>query len=90
MSGLCIGHIGHRMSRTHFMANVVNSGTQSHPDRKDVGVKMCADLWGGEEPAVSPLQLPQGDVHLVVLPLPSTGTELTEQLLSGFDEHTNH
>lgn len=78
------------MSRTHFTANVVSSGTPSHPDRKAGGVKMCADLWGGEEPAVSPLQLPQGDVNLVVLPLPSTGTELSEQLLSVFDEHTNH
>ena len=89
MSGLCIGHIGHRMSRTHFMGNV-NSGTQSHLDRKDGGVRMCAVLWGGEEPAVSPPQLPQSDVNLVVLSLPSTKTELSEQLLSDFDEHTNH
>lgn len=72
------------------MGNVVNSGTQSHPDRKDGGVRMCAHLWGGEEPAVSPPPLPQGDVNLVVLSLPSTGTELSEQLLSDFDEHTNH
>lgn len=72
------------------MGNVVNSGTQSYPDKKDGGVRMCADLWGREEPAVSPPPLPQGDVNLVVLSLPSTGTELSEQLLSDFDEHTNH
>lgn len=76
------------------MANIVNSGAQSQTnpmvEREDSGVKMCADPWGGEKPAASAPQLPQGDISLVVLPLPYTGTELSEQLFSNFNEYTNH
>jgi hypothetical protein len=77
----------------YFLANILNSEIRSQTvysrqERwrpKDV----CCSLGRGETSCFI-TTCPQGDISLVVLPLPYIGIELSEQLLSNFNEHTNH